>query len=152
MAPRAWNWCKQGWLHPLYQTDHWVNVVTWDAAPNIVKWATFHLFAFINYQKSTLISKPIHEENASCYNKSIIKLLAQMVSLKMHAAQCYTNLNLKYKYNNITWCWCFTMSLLYFSYESRLDFTNWLYTTSNFLNPDFECLAHFSYNLKQTEF
>ena len=61
----------------------------------IVNWATFHLLAFINYVKSTLISQPIHEENASCYNKSIIKLLARIVSLKMHVAQCYTTFELE---------------------------------------------------------
>ena len=61
----------------------------------IVNWATFHLLAFINYVKYSLISKPIHEENAKCCNKSIIKLLARIVSLKMHVAQCYTTFELK---------------------------------------------------------
>ena len=61
----------------------------------IVNWATFHLLAFINYVKSTLISQPIHEENASCYNKIIIKLLPRIVPLKMHVAQCYTKFELK---------------------------------------------------------
>ena len=61
----------------------------------IVNWATFHLLAFINYVKCSLISKAIHEENASCYNKIIIKLLPRIVPLKMHVAQCYTKFELK---------------------------------------------------------
>ena len=61
----------------------------------IVNWATFHLLAFINYVKYSLISQPIHEEKASCYNKIIIKLLPRIVPLKMHVAQCYTKFELK---------------------------------------------------------